>query len=367
MIHVPDPITAEAKGAFGADVAFTVTADGTSDPNPDISCNPSSGSMFALGTTTVSCVARDDFGNTASDSFDVTVVDTTAPVLLLPESMVVPADGPDGATVTYQASANDTVDGDLPATCNPSSGARFPVGTTTVQCSAEDSASNIAKGSFTVEVTRPQGTLMIHVPDPISVEAEAWDGAMVSFTVTASGTSDPDPRISCDPPSASTFRLGTTTVRCIATDRFGNVASDDFEVTVVDTMSPLISRVAADPDVLQAQNKKLELVTITVDVADVADAAPRCYVLEVTSNEDITGDYEIKSDLEVELRHERDTEERQYKVHIRCVDASANSAEDLVIVRVPRGAGNDASVTTPPPAPAAPRKTFKERWKAGRG
>jgi hypothetical protein len=60
-------------GAAGAVVTF---------PNPTASdncsvvstvCNPPSGSLFPIGTTTVNCAANDAAGNTASCSFAVTV------------------------------------------------------------------------------------------------------------------------------------------------------------------------------------------------------------------------------------------------------------------------------------------------------
>ena len=43
------------------------------DPSPTITCTPPSGSMFAIGTTTVSCTATDANGNTSSGTFDVVV------------------------------------------------------------------------------------------------------------------------------------------------------------------------------------------------------------------------------------------------------------------------------------------------------
>jgi hypothetical protein len=39
-----------------------------------LTCSPASGSTFGLGTTTVTCTAMDVAGNTASASFNVTVI-----------------------------------------------------------------------------------------------------------------------------------------------------------------------------------------------------------------------------------------------------------------------------------------------------
>ena len=86
--------------------------------------------------------------------------DTTPPVLSLPDDITVEATDPSGAVVTYAASAMDDVDGSITPTCTPASGSTFPVGTTTVQCSATDGAGNTASGAFkvTVSYTAPPGT-----------------------------------------------------------------------------------------------------------------------------------------------------------------------------------------------------------------
>ena len=47
----------------GAAVSFTATATDNCDANPGISCTPSSGSTFHLGTSTVTCTATDASGN----------------------------------------------------------------------------------------------------------------------------------------------------------------------------------------------------------------------------------------------------------------------------------------------------------------
>src|SRR5262249_11662031 len=68
---------------FGASVTFTVTAvDAVDGPVTPI-CTPASGSTFHLGTTTVSCTARDSANNTVTRTFKVTVVDTTGPVIAI--------------------------------------------------------------------------------------------------------------------------------------------------------------------------------------------------------------------------------------------------------------------------------------------
>ncbi len=86
-------------------------------------------------------------------------VDTTPPVLSLPQALSANATGPDGAAVSYTASATDAVDGVVPVTCAPPSGSTFPIGDTTVICTASDSTGNVASGSFTVHVSGAGGQL----------------------------------------------------------------------------------------------------------------------------------------------------------------------------------------------------------------
>jgi uncharacterized repeat protein (TIGR03803 family) len=51
---------------------YSATASDDSDPTPAVTCSPPSGSGFAIGTTTVTCTARDASGNQSSCSFTVT-------------------------------------------------------------------------------------------------------------------------------------------------------------------------------------------------------------------------------------------------------------------------------------------------------
>ena len=58
----------------GTTLAYsTPTATDVVDPSPAVSCVPASGAHVGTGTTTVTCTATDASGNSASDSFDVTV------------------------------------------------------------------------------------------------------------------------------------------------------------------------------------------------------------------------------------------------------------------------------------------------------
>jgi Tol biopolymer transport system component len=83
----------------------------------------------------------------------VTWSDDVPPVLALPQgAVVVPAESPEGAVVTYEATATDTDDPGPVVRCTPPSGSVFAIGDTTVTCTATDASGNSATGSFTVHV-----------------------------------------------------------------------------------------------------------------------------------------------------------------------------------------------------------------------
>ena len=151
-VTVPGPITAEATGPGGAVVGYSASASDIVDGSLPVTCSPPSGSTFGLGTTTVTCMATDAHNNTGSRSLSVTVRDTTPPSMIVPAPITTQATGPGGAVVTFSAPASDLVDANPTIDCAPPSGRTFPVGVTTVTCTATDDSGNSARGSFTVTV-----------------------------------------------------------------------------------------------------------------------------------------------------------------------------------------------------------------------
>jgi hypothetical protein len=148
----------------------------------------------------------DATGNDATTSFTVTVVDTTAPLITVPDDITVTATGPGGAAVSYSATALDAVDGLTAADCSPASGSVFPIGTTSVTCAATDAAGNGATpAGFSVTVI-DAGT----VPGTPAVSALAgWGAATVSWT-------EPDDGGSAITGYTVEARVGATTVASAA-------------------------------------------------------------------------------------------------------------------------------------------------------
>ena len=82
--------------------------------------------------------------------------DTIPPVIVVPNDMAIQATSSNPSPVTFSVSATDDTDGNLTPACSPASGSNFPIGITTVTCTAIDASRNSASESFTVTVTEPE-------------------------------------------------------------------------------------------------------------------------------------------------------------------------------------------------------------------
>ena len=173
--------------------------------------------------------------------------DTTPPVISgVLVGHVGEASGPEGSVVTWAPpTATDDIDGPVPVTCGPDSGATFPVGSTVVACAATDAAGNITTARFEV-IIRDTTTPLLRAPDQVTEEATGPSGAIAAFTVTAYDLVDGDFVPTCTPAPNSTFPLGATTVTCQAVDAHGNATIKSFPVYVVDTTAPLLTEMPAD-------------------------------------------------------------------------------------------------------------------------
>jgi hypothetical protein len=113
-------------------------------------------------------------------------IDTTPPQLNLPADITQEATGPDGAVVSWQdPTATDENPANPQVSCSRNSGDTFPIGTTTVNCSATDAAGNTANGSFDVTVTYAFGGFFSPVDNqPTYNEAKAGSAIPVKFSLS---------------------------------------------------------------------------------------------------------------------------------------------------------------------------------------
>ncbi len=237
-LAVPGDQAVTTADPAGTALAYDpATAADIVDPDPTVGCLPAVGSSIPVGTTTVTCTATDASGNATSDSFDVVVdyvpVDTD-PVLTVPAAQTVEGNTTGGWTAAYPGvSATDAEDDPDPTpACSPAAGQVLPLGTTTVSCTATDSAGHVDSDAFDVTVvdtTAP--SLTTDVDHTISTSNPA--GAVLTYVpATATDVVDAHPSVGCLPAAGSSVPVGTTTVSCTATDASGNSTMASFDVTV---------------------------------------------------------------------------------------------------------------------------------------
>ena len=205
-------VTNGASYEFGNVPAAVCNATDTEDGNSSFAASLSAitGPREAdgLGSRTASCNYIDTAnggGLNATASATYTIVDTTKPAV----TAVAPA--PVEATaavtaVTFSVSATDAVDGTLTPTCTTSggsayaSGESFPVGTTTLTCSATDGAGNTGISDpidvVVTDTTTPVVTTSANLVvgnDLVTVDYDAAtatdlvDGTVLATCVPASG------------------------------------------------------------------------------------------------------------------------------------------------------------------------------------
>ncbi|MDX2678039.1 HYR domain-containing protein [Streptomyces sp. NY05-11A] len=260
-----DDRTVEATGPDGAVITYPATATDLVDGDVAVVCEPSSGSTFPIGSTTVTCTATDAAGNTGTDTAEFTVTDSTGPLVTV-EDRTAEATGPGGAVVEYPASAQDTVDGNVPVTCKPPSGSTFPIGATTVTCTATDSRENTGTDTAVIRVV--DTTPPVVTVDDRTVEATGPDGAVVEYGATAVDTVDGPTTVTCTPPPGSTFPTGATTVTCTSTDAHENTGTDSAVITVVDTTAPAVT---VDDRTVPATGPAGAVIEYTATATDLVD------------------------------------------------------------------------------------------------
>lgn len=159
-IKTPPFIIARATGPTWTQVNFQVSANSSTSDNIHVYCSPGSGSAFPMGKTIVLCAAKENStGLVSITSFNITVKDTSPPEFKVPHDILKEGVDLQGAKITYNTNASDTIDGNTSPICDPPSGSTFPLGTNYVTCTATDKSGNMAESTFSVIIKAPKGKI----------------------------------------------------------------------------------------------------------------------------------------------------------------------------------------------------------------
>ncbi len=161
VLAIPPDIVIEATAARSAVDVGTATA---TDIFPVVLSNDAPAEGFDLGTTPVTWTAADANGNVSTAVQLVTVVDTTAPVLVVPSDVLVHAIADFTPVDIGQATATDV----FPVVISNNAPQVFPIGTTTVTWEATDTSGNSSVGTQLVTVSTIEATVDVD-PDTLNL------------------------------------------------------------------------------------------------------------------------------------------------------------------------------------------------------
>lgn len=159
--HPPVAQCRNIQVSAGSNCQASITAaqidNGSFDPDPGDAIAThtlDTSGPFGLGAHTVVLTVTDTHGAMSSCTATVTVVDTTSPTITCPANIIIQTanTGNSSVVVNYPPPTASDNCGAVTVICSPPSGSSFPLGTTTVTCTATDGAGNTATCSFTITV-----------------------------------------------------------------------------------------------------------------------------------------------------------------------------------------------------------------------
>ncbi len=231
VITPPVDMTVEATGAlsFILDLGIATVTDLV---DTGLIATNDAPAAFPLGTTVVTWSAVDNAGNMGIAIQNITVQDTTAPVLTAPADIYAEATGALSVVNIGMATATDlfavTITNDAPAS--------FSLGVTTVTWTATDANGNSTSATQTVVIsdTTPP---TITAPD-ITMEAT---GLTTAVPQNVSATDIVDGSVTATADITGPFTVGVYTITWSAADAAGNTSTAMQTVTITDTAAPTVT------------------------------------------------------------------------------------------------------------------------------
>jgi len=251
------------------DLTGEVVATDDCDASLSVSQDPVAGTMLGLGVHTVTFMMTDDAGNSDSCEASITVEDNTPPTITCPDDITQDNDlGQCSAVVTWATpTASDNCEV-ASVVCAPPSGSTFPVGESTVTCTATDVNGHTKECSFKVTVKDNEAPT-ITCPADLTVNTDAGICYATGVTLGTPAVDDNCSGVGTPTNNAPAhFLKGDTTVTWSVQDAAGNTATCTQKVTVEDNEKPTITcpadvTVSTDAGICYAT--EVDLGTPTVD------------------------------------------------------------------------------------------------------
>jgi large repetitive protein len=238
----------------GTNVTWTkpVAADGV-DGSVSSVCSMQPGTLYPVGSTSITCNFTDSANNVETCAFVVTVQDQSAP----------PVNGSTCPNITRTASSThlldsgtnvtwatpvavDDVDGAIDGVCSVESNTLYELGSTVVTCLFTDTANNVETCAFAV-IVQDQSPPFVNSSTCPNITRAASNTHMLDngtnvTWATPVAVDNVDGAIDgvCSYQSSFRYKLGSTAITCNFTDAASNFARCSFFVNVYDNVAPVV-------------------------------------------------------------------------------------------------------------------------------
>jgi gliding motility-associated-like protein len=204
-------------------------------------------STFPVGSTTVTWTVTDVNGNLVTCTQTVTVTDNQLPVIICDADVTQNNDPAACGSATVILNNPYTSDNCGIASLTNDAPAFFPVGTTTVTWTITDVNGNSAQCTQDVTIIDNELPVIVTcVTDQTVVADAACEFTLADYTLSITATDNCGYSISQSPVAGTVITTGTTNVIITVIDNAGNTITCNFDVTVEDTLSPVILSCPSD-------------------------------------------------------------------------------------------------------------------------
>lgn len=245
-----EPVVLPAIAGCIAIAGYGVEFAGNCDPGVTLEFDPPEGSVLSLGDRQVTATLRDAGGNVLDECvFTVRVADLTGPSMICPNPITEPNELDQcGAEVSFIVGVLDNCDPAPVVACSIPDGMGgstpimfthfFPVGVTTVTCTATDNVGNSNECMFNVTINDAQGPIL-DCDTKVEVEADQFGNVVITESLLfPGGVMDNCPdcaiqSIAFDPPVIDCALLQEYPIAVTAMDCRGNTSTCIQIVTVI--------------------------------------------------------------------------------------------------------------------------------------
>lgn len=247
-ISIPDQLAYSESSFCGAFVTFPSPSFEDNSGEFTVTYSHVNGTFFGLGNSMVYYTATDGSGNSTVDSFEVSVLDITPPVVINPitnytyngegvvvwdvDQMVFSDNCSDNYTITLSHHSLDT----------------FEIGTTVVSGTVADEYGNITTFVFDIVVEDIVNPIIVSMPEDIQIYLAESDGCevLVEYEEVIASDNHSSTEITYSFESGNSLEVGQHTVTVEVNDESGNVISSDFSIEIIDTVSPVFTYIPDD-------------------------------------------------------------------------------------------------------------------------